>query len=89
MRSWRPKEVSAYEHWKMKKQTVVSQVYKQKILEMADERNLAGHLGIKKTSRKILIRRTLRKIHVILLGQGDVVECCKTFVLCQKVSRPN
>lgn len=83
MRSWRPLEVPADEHWNMKKQIVVPQVYRQKILEMAHEGNLAGHLGIRKTLRKVLCQFYWPKV------KSDVVEFCKTCALCQKVGKPN
>lgn len=53
MRNWRPLEAPANEHWKEKKQIVVPQVYRQKILELAHEGNLAGHLEIRKTLEKM------------------------------------
>ena len=83
MRSWRPLKVPAYEHWKMKQQIVVPQVYRQKILEMAHEGNLAGHLGIRKTLGKILCHFYWPKV------KSDVAEFCKTCALCQRVGKPN
>lgn len=83
MRSWRPLKVPAGEHWQVKTQIVVPQVYRQKILEMAHEGNLSGHLGIRKTLGKILCHFYWPKV------KSDVAKFCKTCVLCQKVGKPN
>ncbi|XP_063868212.1 uncharacterized protein LOC135104613 [Scylla paramamosain] len=40
------------DHWMVKRQIVVPRVYRKKILEMAHEGNLAGHLGVTKNPRK-------------------------------------
>lgn len=47
MRSWGPLEVPAYEYWKMKKQIIVPQVHRHKILAIAHEGNLTGYMGIR------------------------------------------
>lgn len=83
MRSWRPLETPASAHWMMKRQIVVPQVYRRKLLEMAHEGNLAGHLGVRKTLGKILCHYYWPKV------KNDVSEFCKTCVVCQRVGKPN
>ncbi len=67
----------------VKRQIVVPRVYRKKILEMAHEGNLAGHLGVRKTLGKILCHFYWPRV------RGDVKEFCKTCGLCQKVAKPN
>ncbi|XP_063841016.1 uncharacterized protein LOC135089382 [Scylla paramamosain] len=83
MRSWRPLTAPTSDHWMVKRQIVVPWVHRKKILEMAHEGNLAGHLGVRKTLGKILCHFYWPRV------RGDVKEFCKTCGLCQKVGKPN
>ena len=83
MRNWRPLDSPADEHWKVRKQIVVPKVYRKKILELAHEGSLAGHLGVRKTLGKITCHFYWPKV------KSDVAEYCKTCSVCQKVGKPN
>ena len=83
MRSWRPLDSPANEHWKVKRQIVVPQIYRKKILELAHEGSLAGHLGVRKTLGKIMCHFYWPKV------KCDVANFCKTCALCQRVGKPN
>ena len=81
MRKWRPPDVSVEDEWAVKHQIVIPKSYRQEILSMAHETPLAGHMGINKTSQKILNHfywPSLRK---------DVVEFCKSCHACQMVGK--
>ncbi len=54
LRNWRPLTAPISDRWMVKKQIVIPQVYRKKILEMSYEGNLPGHLGVRKTLGKIL-----------------------------------
>ena len=83
LRKWRPPDVSADDECAVKYQIVIPKVYRSKILSLAHETPLAGHLGSGKTMHKItehfywpLIRK-------------DVAEFCRSCHTCQVVGKPN
>ncbi len=55
LRSWTTLSIPASDHWMVKRQIVVPQVYSKKILEMAHKGNLAGHMGVRKILGKIVL----------------------------------
>ena len=54
MRQWRPLDAEGGEIWRAVHQIVVPRQYRNKVLHLAHESPLAGHLGTNKTYRKIL-----------------------------------
>ena len=54
MRKWRPPDVSAADEWSVNHQIVVPRAYRPKIMDLALETPMSGHLGINKTYHKIL-----------------------------------
>ena len=54
MRKWRPPDVSADDEWTINLQIVVPRAYCTKILNLAHETPLSGHLGVNKTYHKML-----------------------------------
>ena len=59
------------------------QYHVMRLLSLAHENPMAGHLGVNKTHKRIVTHfwwRTLRK---------DVAECCKSCPVCQIVDKPN
>ena len=81
MRKFRPSDVAADEEWAVVNQVVVPKVYRNDILSMAHSLPLGGHLGINKTTNKILRQffwPGLRK---------DVSNFCKSCHTCQVVGK--
>ena len=59
MRKWRPAaDVLADDIWQARTQIVVSSEYRNDILSLAHDISLAGHLGVRKTKRRILLARS-------------------------------
>ena len=83
MRKWRPPDVSAEDEWTVNHQIVVPRVYRPKILNLAHETPMSGHLGVNKTYQKILN-------HFYWPGlKSDVSQFCKSWHTCQMVEKPN
>ena len=83
MRKWRPPDVSAEDEWTVNHQIVVPRVYRLKILNLAHDTPMSGHLGINKTYHKILN-------HFYWPGlKSDVSRFCKSCHTCQMVGKPN
>ena len=83
MRKWRPPDVSADDEWSVNHQIVVPRAYRPKILDLAHETPMSGHLGINKTYHKILY-------HFFWPGlKSDVSQHCKSCHTCQMVGKPN
>ena len=83
MRKWRPPDAKPDEEWQVVHQIVVPQVYRQEIIKLAHDTPMAGHLGVKKTSFKILQ-------HFYWPGLNkDVSEFCKSCHECQIIGKPN
>ena len=83
MRKWRPPDAPADEDWQVIHQVVVPRVYRQDVIGIAHSGPLGGHLGVRKTSDKILKHfwwPALRK---------DVSKFCKSCHPCQVVGKPN
>ena len=49
MRKWRPSTVTVNEEWLVRYQIVIPKTYRYKVLSLAHETPLSGHLGINKT----------------------------------------
>ena len=83
MRKWRPPDVSAADEWSVNHKIVVPRAYRPKILDLAHETPMSGHLGINKTYHKILY-------HFFWPGlKSDVSQHCKSCHTCQMVGKPN
>ena len=83
MRKCRPPDAKPDEEWQVEHQIVVPQVYRQEIIKLAHDTPMAGHLGVKKTSFKILQ-------HFYWPGLNkDVSEFCKSCHECQIIGKPN
>ena len=83
LRKWRPLTASVKEDWRVVKQLVVPSPYRNDVLRLAHDHHFAGHLGITKTSDRILR-------HFFWPGlKGDVARYCKTCHVCQVVGKPN
>ena len=83
MRKWRPPDVSADDEWTVNHQIVVPRAYRLKILNLAHETPMSGHLGVNKTYHKILN-------HFFWPGlKSDVSQHCKSCHTCQMVGKPN
>jgi len=83
MRKWRSPDVSIEDEWAVTHQIVILKSYRQKILSIALETPLSGHMGMNKTCQKIpnhFYWPSLRK---------DVAEFCKLCHPCQMVVKPN
>ncbi len=79
MRKW----VSGSDEWTSVHQVVVPTPFRQQVLSLAHDSNLAGHLGIKKTYNRILR-------HFFWPGlKADVSKYCKFCHVCQVVGKPN
>lgn len=83
MRSWRPPDAPASDHWLVKRQIVIPEKYKVKVMEVAHGDSLAGHLGVRKTLRRILCNFYWPNV------KRDVTMFCKSCDTCQKVGKPN
>ena len=82
MRKWRDANVSA-DPWNEVHQIIVPEPYRRGILEMAHDAPMGGHLGVRKTLRKI------RRYFFWPSLQSDVVQFCRSCHLCQVVGKPN
>ena len=83
MRKWQPPEAPASHDWKVVYQVVIPKKRQHDILSLAHESPMAGHLGIKKTYRKVLD-------HFYWPGiRKDVKAFCRTCHTCQMVRKPN
>ena len=83
MRSWRSVEAPSTHHWMIKKQIVIPEVYKRRVMEIAHEGSLSGHLGVRKTLRRILCHFYWPNV------KREVAEYCKSCDTCQRVGKPN
>ena len=54
MKKKRSPEVPADDEWDVNRQIVVPKIYRSKILSLAHETPMSGHLGVNKTYHKIL-----------------------------------
>ena len=54
MRKWRSFEIPADDEWAVNHQIVVPKIYRSKILSLAHETPMSGHIGVNKTYHKIL-----------------------------------
>ena len=83
MRKWQSPTAPASYEWKVVYQVVIPHKYRHDILSLAHETPMAGHLGIKKTYRKILN-------HFYWPGiQKDVKHFCRTCHTCQMIGKLN
>ncbi|XP_033100281.1 uncharacterized protein LOC117103773, partial [Anneissia japonica] len=82
MRKWRPPQRPADEEWSVVHQIIVPPGYRKKILRLAHEIPMAGHLGIRKTQARISNHFYWPKLH------KDVVHFCKTCHVCQIIGKP-
>ena len=83
MRKWRPPDLPSDDDYAVAYQIVVPEPYRAKILSIAHETPLSGHLGIRKTTQKILK-------HFYWPGiWKDVANFCNSCHMCQMVGKPN
>ena len=83
LRKWRPLVASAADEWRVLNQIVIPMPYRDEILRLAHDHHFAGHLGINKTSDRILR-------HFFWPGlKSDVARHCKTCHVCQVTGKPN
>ena len=60
-----------------------NEVYKRKVMEMAHKGSLSGHLGVRKTLKRILC-------YIYWLNvKREVAEFCRSCDTCQRVGKPN
>lgn len=79
MRKWRPVEDSLDEDWSEVHQVVVPKVFHRQILNVSHEVGLSGHLGVNKTSQRIVK-------HFFWPGlRRDVSSFCRTCPVCKMV----
>ena len=83
MRNWRSVDAPSTHHWMMKRQIVVPEVYKIKVMEIAHEDSLSGHLGVRKTLKRILSHFYWPNV------KKQVAEFCRSCDTCQRVGKPN
>ena len=83
MRKWRPPDVSADDDWAVQHQVVVPKSYRPKVLSIAHETPLSGHLGVNKTYLKILKHFYWPNM------KSDVAQFCRSCHTCQMVGKPN
>lgn len=80
MRKWRPLMASAQDEWRVLLQIVVPVSFRDKVLSLAHDYHFAGHLGVNKTTDRILR-------HFFWPGiKKDVVRYCR---VCQVTGKPN
>lgn len=83
MRKWRPLAASAKDEWRILHQVVVPLPYRAEVLRLAHDHHFAGHLGINKTTDRIIR-------HFFWPGlKRDVAKHCKTCHICQVTGKPN
>lgn len=51
-RNWGLPDAPASDHWIVKRQIVIPEKYKERIMEVAHGDNLAGHLGVRTALRR-------------------------------------
>ncbi|KAK3106890.1 hypothetical protein FSP39_002127 [Pinctada imbricata] len=83
MRKWRPPDAPPNEVWRVVHQIVVPVAYRGDIMSLAHVTPMAGHLGVNKTSNRILSHFYWPKL------RKDVSEFCKSCHSCQMVGKPN
>ena len=81
MRKYRPPEVPATEEWSVIQQVVVPKPYRSEIMAMAHDLPVSGHLGVKKTTDRILRQFFWPGIN------SDVRQYCKSCHTCQVVGK--
>ena len=83
MRKWRPLTASASDVWRVLHQIVVPLPYRDEVLRLGHDQHFSSHLGINKTSDRILR-------HFFWPGlRRDVAHYCKTCHICQVTGKPN
>ena len=83
MRKWRPLTASAQDEWRVLYQVVIPASFRDEVLSLAHDHHFAGHLGVNKTTDRILR-------HFFWPGlKRDVVRYCKTCHPCQITGKPN
>ena len=83
MRKWRDPESPANHEWETKFQIVVPSEFRPHVLELAHETPMAGHLGVNKSTAKLLE-------HFWWPGvRKSVAEHCRGCHVCQMVGKPN
>ena len=81
MRKYRPPNVSPADDWAVIHQVVVPKAYRKEIMSMAHDLPVSGHLGIKKTTDRILQQ-------FFWPGMNDEIkQYCKSCHTCQKVGK--
>ncbi|KAK0147995.1 Retrovirus-related Pol polyprotein from transposon 412 [Merluccius polli] len=83
MRKWRPLTASVKDEWRVLKQVVVPSPWRNDILCMAHDNHFSGHLGINKTSDRILRQFFWPGL------KADVAKYCKSCHICQVTGKPN
>ena len=83
MRKWRPLTASAQDEWRVLFQIVIPVSFRGEVLSLAHDHHFAGHLGVNKTTDRILR-------HFFWPGlKRDVVNYCRTCHSCQITGKPN
>ena len=83
MRNWRSVDAPSTHHWMIKRQIVVPELYKRKVMKMAHEGSFSGHLGVRKTLKRIFC-------HFYWLNvKREVAEFCRSCDTCRRVGKPN
>ena len=80
-RCWKPREATPEETWQEVHQIVIPKSYRQKVLSVAHENVLSGHLGVRKTHYRILKHFYWPKMY------KDVANFCRTCHTCQIVGK--
>ena len=83
MRKYRHPSAPADEEWGEVHQVVVPPIFRNELLSLAHDGKLAGHLGIKKTSKKLSDHYYWPSL------ETDVKNYCKSCDTCQRVGKPN
>ena len=83
MRKWWLPDRPATEEWSVCEQIVLPRCYQGKVLRMAHESPLAGHVGVRKTLARI------RQYFYWPQLRKDAVNFCRSCHECQVVGKPN
>ena len=83
MRKWRTHDVPTYAEWAVYHQVVLPKSYRNEVLNVAHEKPLGGHFGVRKTRKKILQQFFQPGIW------KDIAEFCKTCHVCQVIGKPS
>ena len=83
MRKWRPHEVPSDHSWETVSQIVLPKKYINDVLSLAHETPMSGHLGVKKTYRRVLTHFYWPNV------QKDVRLFCRSCHVCQISGKPN